>query len=193
MHAMSPVRNTQSRAQDALTQQQRNGKQTPDVSDSSRTVHAVLSNNNRTVHTVLTKNNTHVDAAGKNRDTLKHSLKHHESPPENTRTKHVNLRTPPRREYHVLFAEFSSQGGRSTSTSLQSPFPSPHATFLVLAWEAVVRDLWRTPVVRYSLSHHLCALFDVCFQALDCASALNRVCRFSNHCTCSRPHAKPAS
>ena len=78
VHAMSRVRNTQSRAQDALTHQQRNGKQTPDVSGNSRTVHAVLSNNNRTVHTELTD----VDSAGKNRDTLKRSLKHHGLPPE---------------------------------------------------------------------------------------------------------------
>ena len=90
----------------------------------------------------------------------------------------MNLRTPPRREYHVLFAEFSSQSGRSTPTSLQSPFPSPHATFLVLAWQALVRDQWSTHVVRHSLSHHLCALFNVCSQAHDCASALDRVCRF---------------
>ena len=78
----------------------------------------------------------------------------------------------------MLFADFSSQGGRSTPTSLLSPFPSPHATFLVLAWQALVRDLWSTPVVRYALSHHLGALFNVCSQALDCASALDRVCRF---------------
>ena len=91
----------------------------------------------------------------------------------------MNLRTPPRREYRTLFAEFSSQGGRSiTPTSLQSPFPSPHATFLVLAWQALVRDLWSTLVVRYSVFHHLCALFNVCFQAFDCASVLDRVCRF---------------
>ena len=60
--------------------------------------------------------------------------------------------------------------------------PSDHATFLVLAWQALVRDLWSTPVVRYSLSHHLCALFDVCSQALDCASALDRVYRFQPLC-----------
>ena len=52
-------------------------------------------------------------------------------------------------------------------------FRRPHATFLALAWQVLVRDLWTmscgvTPVVRYSLSHH---------QALDCASALDRVCR----------------
>ena len=55
---MSRVRNTQSRAQDELTQQQGNGKQAPDVPDNSRTVNAVLSNNNRTVHTVPTKTHT---------------------------------------------------------------------------------------------------------------------------------------
>ena len=31
---------------------------------------------------------------------------------------------------------------------------------------------------QYSLSHHLCAQFNVCSQALDCASALDRVYRF---------------
>ena len=77
----------------------------------------------------------------------------------------------------MLFAAFSSQCERSTPTSLQSPFPSLHATFLALAWQALVHDLLNTPVVRYSLSHHLCALFNVCYQALDCASALDRVCR----------------
>ena len=71
---------------------------------------------------------------------------------------------------------------RSTPASLQSPFPSPHATFFVLAWQALVRDLWSTLVVLYSLSHHLCALFNVCSQALDCASALDRVCRFQPLC-----------
>ena len=39
-----------------------------------------------TVHTVLTKNKTGVDS------TPKHCLKHHSSPPEFSRTKHVNLR-----------------------------------------------------------------------------------------------------
>ena len=48
---MSRVRNTQSGAQDELTQQQgERGKQTPDVPDNSRTVHAVLSSINRTDH-----------------------------------------------------------------------------------------------------------------------------------------------
>ena len=68
--------------------------------------------------------------------------------------------------------------GDQLQPPLQSPFPSPHATFLVLAWQALVRDLWSTPVVRDSLSHHLCALINFCSQALDCASALDRVCRF---------------
>ena len=56
LHAMSRV--TQSRAQDALTQQQGNGKQAPDVLDNSRTVHAVLSNNNCAVHTMPTTTHT---------------------------------------------------------------------------------------------------------------------------------------
>ena len=58
VQAMSRVRNTQSPAQDELTQQQGNGKQAPDVPDNSRTVHAVLSNNNRTINTVPTKTHT---------------------------------------------------------------------------------------------------------------------------------------
>ena len=47
----------------------------------------------------------------------KQSLKHHESSPHNIRTKYVNLRTPLRRERRVLFAELSSQGGRSNSNA----------------------------------------------------------------------------
>ena len=69
----------------------------------------------------------------RNRNTLKQSLNITSRHQNNVPTKHVNIRTTPLREYRLLFAEFSSQGGRSTPTSLQSPFPSPHATFLVLA------------------------------------------------------------
>ena len=79
---MSRVSNTQSRAQDKLTQQQRNGKQAPYVPDNTRTVHAVPSNNNRTVHTVSTKNSHMWTQLERNRDTLKQSLKHHGSPRE---------------------------------------------------------------------------------------------------------------
>ena len=78
--------------------------------------------------------------------------------------------------------------GDQLQTLLQSPFPSPHATFLVLAWQASVRDLFQyschetfliSPSVRtdrtpVNLTH---TLFDVCSQALDCTSALHRVCR----------------
>ena len=87
---------------------------------------------------------------------LKQSLKHHQLPPNNYTRQHVYLRTPPRREHRMLFAEIGSQGGRSTPTSLQStPFSSLHATSFALAQQAVVRDLWiwRTPVARRALSH----------------------------------------
>ena len=73
---------------------------------------------------------------------LKQSLKHHQLSPNNYTRQHVYLRTPPRREHRMIFAEIDSQGGRSTPTSLQStPFPSLHA------W------IWRTPVARRALSH----------------------------------------
>ena len=112
---MSRVRNTQSRAQDELTRQQGKRKQAPGVPDNSRTVHAVP--------TKISHMWTQLE---RNRVTLKQSLKHQESLP----TKHVNLRTPPRREYRMLFAEFSSRGGRSTPTSLQSPFRRHTQLFL---------------------------------------------------------------
>ena len=56
-----------------------------------------------------------------NLTSLKQSLTHHESSPNNIRTEYVNLGTPPRRERRVLFAELSSQGGRSTPTPLLFP------------------------------------------------------------------------
>ena len=100
MHAVSRVRNTQSRAQDELSRQQGKGKQAPDVPDNSRTVHAVLSNNNSTAQRCARQTCT------------------------------------------------CSSPNSAVKVSDQVPFPSPHATFLVLAWQALVRDLWSTPVVR---------------------------------------------
>ena len=64
-----------SRAQDELTQQQGNGKQSPYVPDNSRTVHAVLSNNNPTILTVPTKAHTCGLKLERNRDTQKAKLK----------------------------------------------------------------------------------------------------------------------
>ena len=53
-----------------------------------------------------------------------------------------------------FLSEIGSQGRRSTPTSLQSsPLSSLYATSLALAQQAVVRDLWRTLVVRRSLPH----------------------------------------
>ena len=188
MHAMSRVRNTQSRAQDELTQQQGNGKRgtlcAGQLSHNTRCDEQQQPHNSHCANQKL----THVDSAGRDSGYTKNITCRHQN---NVPIKHVNLRTAPRREYRMLFAEFSSQGGRSTPTSQQSPFPSPHATFLVLAWQALVRDLWTTPVVRYSLSRHLCAPSNVCSQALDCASALDRVCRFQPLYLLMAP-AKPA-
>ena len=53
-----------------------------------------------------------------NLTSLKQSFKRQESSPDNIHTKYVNLRTPPRRERRVLFAELSSHGARSTPTAL---------------------------------------------------------------------------
>ena len=53
--------------------------------------------------------------------------------------------------------------------------------FLALAWQALVRDLW-TMSYGVLCFTQLCTLFDVCSQALDCASALDRVCRFQPLC-----------
>ena len=134
--------------------------------DNSRRVHTMLNNNRKAPRCAREKNLhsthcadqkvTHVDSAGKESEVTKAKLNITSRHQNNIRTNHVTLRTP-RREYRMLFAEFSSQGGRSTPTSLQSPFPSKHATFLVLAWQASVRDLRSTPVMRRSSSHHLCA------------------------------------
>ena len=93
---------------------------------------------------------------GRSLTSPKQSLKHHQLSPNNYTRQHVYLRTPPRREHRMLFAEIDSQGGRSTPTSLQStPFSSQHTTSFALAQQAVVRDLWiwRTPVARRALSH----------------------------------------
>ena len=110
------------------------------------------------------------------RNTQKQSLNITSRHQDDVPTKHVNLHTPPWREYCMLFAEFSSQGGRSTPTSLQSPFPSPHATFLCSPrkpWSVTCGVL----LLRDSLSHHLRALSTFVLRALDCASALDHVCR----------------
>ena len=102
---MSQVKNTQSCVQDELSQGKR--KTTSTVLNNSCTIHTVLNNNNctgprcvRQTHTVLAvlTKTTHVwTQLERILETLKHSLKHHESPPENTRTNHVNLRILPRR------------------------------------------------------------------------------------------------
>ena len=87
----------------------------------------------------------------------------------------------------MLFADSNSQGGRPTPASLSFlHFLSLHST--LLAWQALVCDLWSTPVVKRSLSHPSVrteytpieltrTLFNVLSRALDCASALGRICR----------------
>ena len=104
MYAVSRVRNTQSRAQDKMSQQKKN---------------AVGLSETRASELTETRGTSHQNSA--QQITRRHQ--------KSSVTKHENLRTP-RSEYRVLFAEFSSQGGRSVPTSLWSPFPSPHATFL---------------------------------------------------------------
>ena len=85
MHAVSRVRNTQSRAQDVLSRQHGKGKQSPDVPDNSSTVHTLL-NNNRTAPRCARDKNlhrthcadqqlTHVDSAGKESEVTKAKLK----------------------------------------------------------------------------------------------------------------------
>ena len=168
--------------------------------DSSRTVHAVLSNNCSTlhwsdktyaVHTVSTKTTHSWTWLGRSLTSQKQSLKHHQLSPNKYTRQHVYLRTLLRREHRMLFAEIDSQGGRSTPTSLQStPFSSLHATSFALAQQAVVRDLWiwRTLVVRRSLpvpsvrTEHTPidlthTLLDFPLSVLNCTSALARVCR----------------
>ena len=97
----------------------------------------------------------------------------------------------------MLFADSNSKSGRSTPASLSFLHVlSLHST--LLAWQALVCDLWSTPVVKRSVSHRSVrteytpidltrTLFDFLSRALDCASALGRT-RF----TCSWPHAKSA-
>ena len=56
---------------------------------------------------------------------MKQSFIHHQLSPNNCTRQHVYLRTPPRREHRMLFAEIGSQSQRSTPTSLPSiPFSS---------------------------------------------------------------------
>ena len=106
----------------------------------------------------------------------------------NTRTKHMNLRTPPRREQTVHFAEFASQG-----------LSSLHATSLVLAWEAVVRDMRNIHIVRRSLSHPSVAPVDLTHTLLDFPilgarhhPSAGRICRLHT-LRLLMAHAKPAS
>ena len=92
---------------------------------------------------------------------LKQSLKHLESSPNNIHAKYVNLRTPLRRERRVLFAELGSRGGRSTPTHCRLPLLSTHIASLMLVEQALVRDLWMwsTLAARRDLClSHLCAL-----------------------------------
>ena len=140
---MSRVRNTQSHAQDELTRQQGKGKQAPGVLDNSRTAHAVLSNSKPLSSHSADQKLTHVDSAGKNRDTLKQSFKHHESPPEEC--SHQTRESPHSSSAFVPDALRRIQQSRwaiNFILTAVSPFPSPHATFLALAWQALVRDLW---------------------------------------------------
>ena len=101
-----------------------------------------VSDNSRTNHIVRPKTHTYVDSAGMNRDALiEQSLnitnRHH----NNGSTIHVNPRTPRRREYHVLFAECSSQGGRSIPFSLQSTRFRRHTQHFLLSLDKL-RELW---------------------------------------------------
>ena len=91
-----------------------------------------------------------------NLTSLKQNLKCHESSPSCFSTAYMNLRAPPRRERCMLFAELSSQGGRSTPTPLLFPtvvdaYCIAHARLK----QALVRDLWMwsTPASRRALSH----------------------------------------
>ena len=95
---------------------------------------------------------THVDSAGKESEVTKAKLKTSRVANKPIFTPiDVILCVPPRREYRMHFAEFSSQGGRSTPASLQSPHPSPQATFLVLAWQGLGLRL-----VEYSSCEMFC-------------------------------------
>ena len=88
------------------------------------------------------QNQTLVDLTGNKSDVTRAKLKTSPIVANNYTRQHVCLRTPPRREHRMFFAEIDSQSGRSTPTSLQStPFSSLHATSFALAQQAVVRDL----------------------------------------------------
>ena len=96
-------------------------QQAPDVPDSSRTVHAALSNSRSTytgtVHTVSTKTTHSWTWLGRSLTLLKQSSEHHQSSPNNYTRQHVYLRTPPRRGHRMLFAELGTINSDLTAVS----------------------------------------------------------------------------
>ena len=115
-----------------------------------------------------------------NRDRPKQSLKHHQSSPVSTI--HVNLKL-----LLGMSTTFSSPSSAVNVGDQLHHHCSPrfrYHTEQSKPWSVtcVLRPVEYSCCETFSVSPRLCTLFDVCSQVLDCASVLDRVCRFQPLC-----------
>ena len=216
LHEVSQVRNTQCCGQDELSQ----GKRKTTTRCAEQFLHNTHCTERQQPHSpMLCQTNLHSSDCVDQKtahvwtqlerilETMKQSLKHHESPPENTRTTHVNLRTLLRRRVPCALRRFKHlRWAINSCLTAVSPCLSLHST--LLAWQALVCDLWTVTCGVLLLWNVLC-FTNLC--ALSARQSTRRA--FSSifylvHSTvprrwaasadstrfaCSWPHAKPAS
>ena len=90
----------------------------------------------------------------------------------------MNLRTPPRREYRMLFAALRSRDWRSTPNSLQPTHVCRRMQrFSCSPGERLANDPWRTPLCTLSARQSTCCTPSHRFLRRSCTSTLERACR----------------